>query len=258
MYMYTADDCLPTNATPLEALTAEKVIVNVSQLLQLVRVCLHERCSKKTTIMQRFVGATLVMTITCSNRHKYMWCSSPQHYNKKGIPIFYINLFLAASCLISGNAYQKVMEMMKFLGLKSISNSTLHRYQSTYFVPAIEKFWYEHQKVVLSEHNGRGLVVFGDGRCDSPGSSAALCTYTVMDNDSRAILSTITVTKSEVINTYVSYPFPMFPLYTQVDYKSPNMERLALKNCLSSLLPVVKIEELATDASSSIIAMVGK
>lgn len=51
------------------------------------------------------------------------------------------------------------------------------------------------------------------------------------------------------------------PMYThafliyKVDYKSPNMERLALKKCLSSLLPIVRIEEIATDASTSIIAI---
>ena len=166
------------------------------QLLQLAPcTCLHGRCSKTTTTKLRFVGATLIMTITCSDQHEYAWYSSPQHYNKNGIPIFYNNLFLAASCLLSGYAYHKIVEMMKFMGLKCVTNSTFHRYQSTYFVPTIEKFWCEHQKVILYEHNSRGLVVFGDGCCDSPGSSAALCTYTVMDNDSGSILSTITVTK---------------------------------------------------------------
>ena len=65
MYLHV-DDHLPTNATPIEALGAGKVIVSVPQLLQLVRICLHEHCSKMATTMQRFVGATLVMTITCS------------------------------------------------------------------------------------------------------------------------------------------------------------------------------------------------
>ena len=43
-----------------------------------------------------------------------------------------------------------------------------------------------------------------------------------------------------------------------MDYKSPNMKRLALKKTLSCLLPIVRIEELATDTSTSVIAMLGK
>ena len=165
--------CLPANATPCEALAVDKVIVSVLQLLQLVPLCLHGQCSKRRTRKLWFVGATLVMTITCSDQHEHVWCSSPQHYNKKGVPLFYSNLFLAASCFLSGNAHHKIVEMKKYMGLKCITNSTFYRYQSTYFVPSIENFWCEHQKDVLSEHYGRGLVVFGDGRCDSAGSSAA-------------------------------------------------------------------------------------
>lgn len=90
--------------------------------------------------------------------------------------------------------------MCEFLGLKVISQSTFHRYQAAYFVPSIENFWQEHQQKVLDTHKGRDLVVFGDGRCDSPGSSATLCTYTIMDNDTNTILSTDTVMKAEVSN----------------------------------------------------------
>lgn len=60
-----------------------------------------------------------------------------------------------------------------------------------------------------------------------------------------------------ILTGYVHFTSKTCPSNTQVDYKSPNMERLALRKCLSSLLPVVQIEELATDASSSIIAMLG-
>ena len=126
--------CLPVNATPCEALAADKVIVSIPQLLQLVpRICLHGQCSKTMTTKLRFVGATLVMMITCSDQHEHVWCSSPKHYNKKGVPLFYNNLFLAASCLLLGNAHHRIVEMMKYMGLKSITNSTFYRYQSTYF-----------------------------------------------------------------------------------------------------------------------------
>ena len=189
----------PSVVSPCVAIAATKVIVSVPQLLQLVpKICLVKKCSGSVTIHQQFVGATLVLIISCSSGHSYVWYSSPQHLNKVGYRVFYNNVLVAASVLLSGNAYDKIVRMMKFMGVKCMTNSSFYRYQSLYFIPSINKFWSQHQSEVLAEHMGRDLVVFGDGRCDSPGSSAALSTYTIMDNDSGAILSTITVTKSEV------------------------------------------------------------
>ena len=87
---------------------------------------------------------------------------------------------------------------MKFTGLKCITNSTFYRYQSLYFIPSIKLFWNQHQSEIIAQHMGRDLVVFRDGQCDSPGSSAVFSTYTIMDNDSGDILSLITVAKAEV------------------------------------------------------------
>ena len=84
------------------------------------------------------------------------------------------------------------------MGLKCLADSTFYRYQSAYFIPTIIDFWAEHQKEILAEHHGRDFVVVGDWRCDSPGSSAAFCTYTIMEQNSDAILNTTTVSKSEV------------------------------------------------------------
>ena len=140
----------------------------------------------------------MILTITCTAQHEYTWFSSAQHYNKFGVPLFYNNLYLAASGFLSGNAHHKIREMMKFMGLKCLADSTFYQYQTAYFIPTINDVWAEHQKEILTEHHGRELVVLGDGRCDSPGSSAAFCTYTIMVQNSDAILNTTTVSKSEV------------------------------------------------------------
>ena len=84
---------------------------------------------------------------------------------------------------------------------------------------------YKEQKVKLA----------GDGRCDSPGSSAKFCTYTLMDIDTDKILHTITVDKREVA------------------LQSPNMEREAMKRALDFIAGCdIIVEELVTDASSSV------
>ena len=89
---------------------------------------------------------------------------------------------------------------------------------------------YKKQKVKLA----------GDGRCDSPGSSAKFCTYTLMDIDTDKILHTITVDKREVA------------------LQSPNMEREAMKRALDFIAGCdITVEELVTDASSSVRKILG-
>lgn len=85
-----------------------------------------------------------------------------------------------------------------------------------------------------------GLVLAGDGRCDSPGSSAKFCTYSLMDNETGQILHVETVDKREV------------------NLQSPNMEREALRRCLQFLTSQnITVTELVTDASSAIRKMLG-
>lgn len=42
------------------------------------------------------------------------------------------------------------------------------------------------------------LVLAGDGQCDSPGSSAKFCTYSLMDTSTNKILHAETIDKQEV------------------------------------------------------------
>jgi len=51
---------------------------------------------------------------------------------------------------------------------------------------------------LLSEFKDCDLVLAGDGRCDSPGSSAKYCSYSLMDMNSHKILHIETIDKREV------------------------------------------------------------
>ena len=60
---------------------------------------------------------------------------------------------------------------------------------------------------ILSQHKNSKVVLAGDGRCDSPGSSPKYCSYILMDVTDNLILQMVTVDKR------------------QVSLRSPNMER---------------------------------
>ena len=92
----------------------------------------------------------------------------------------------------------------------------------------------------MSHCKDQDLILAGDGRCDSPGSSAKLCTYSLMEMEKNKIVHMEIVDKREV----------------QLQY--PNMEREALKESLDYLCAHVSIKELVTDASTSISKMLGK
>ena len=82
-------------------------------------------------------------------------------------------------------------------------------------------------------------MVAGDGRCDSPGSSAKYCTYVILETEKSLIIHAETIDKREV------------------HLKSPNMEREGLLRSLAFLRDKVTIDEIITDASSSVIKSIG-
>ena len=84
------------------------------------------------------------------------------------------------------------------------------------------------------------VVVGGDGQCDSPGFTAKNLCYFLMEVTSSYILECVVLDKRHV------------------GMSSTNMEKEALRNALNRLSAVVKVVEVATDASASIKKMMGK
>jgi hypothetical protein len=100
--------------------------------------------------------------------------------------------------------------------------------------------WEQHQAELFSQiASDSGITLIGDGRCDSPGSSAKFCTYTLMDLGSNLVLNLETVDKREVQG------------------KSPNMEREGLRRCLMRIQKETMVHEIATDASTSVAKVIG-
>ena len=186
-------------STNIDMINCDKVVVSLPQLLQLIPSrCQHTGCCENVTTSNRFTGCCLTITISCSTGHSFIWSSSAEHINASGVPIFSNNLLLSASLLFSGNAYNKIQQMFSCFRLHFPNPSMFYRYQSAYLIPAVERLWSAHQSEVIAKLQGKDLVVSGDGRCDSPGSSAKFCSYTIADIESDIILHTETVTKAQV------------------------------------------------------------
>lgn len=79
------------------------------------------------------------------------------------------------------------------------------------------------------------IFVLGDGRMDSPGHSAQYCSYTMMHNDSKRIVSLITLDKR------------------QTQGKSSNLEKLGFQKSMEELAQKgCSVTEVVTDAHMQI------
>ena len=91
---------------------------------------------------------------------------------------------------------------------------------------------------ILSEFEGKEIVVGGDGQCDSPGFNAKNLCYFFIEIDSNYILD--------------------IEMLRHVGLISTNMEREAVKRGLTNLSEdQVKVVELVTDASTSVKTLLG-
>lgn len=84
------------------------------------------------------------------------------------------------------------------------------------------------------------LLFIADGRMDSPGFCTQYCTYTVMDNDTREIVSVDSIDKRETQRTSVI------------------MEKEGFIRSFETLCQEVKQAEVCTDAHTQISALFSK
>lgn len=78
----------------------------------------------------------------------------------------------------------------------------------------------------------------GDGRISSPGGCATYCTYTVMDSDSKEILSIVNMDNN-----------------MQTQQNSAILEKEAFIQTIDKLKQEIKIQEVCTDGNKQISAL---
>ena len=96
------------------------------------------------------------------------------------------------------------------------------------------------QDNIFTSLGSKPVVVAGDGQMDSPGFCAKNCTYTLMHADLDYILHV------EMVDVRHS------------QLKCATMEKVGCERALDFLMRKLTVEELATDASSQLIKMLGK
>lgn len=145
----------------------------------------------RVTVKSRTTAA--IIEWTCPHGH-IVWRWSSQSTLEYGMLIG--DFMLAVNILLSGNNYAKVALLFKFMNMGMVGRSTFSKIQDTYCVDTIKEFWEEKRGEVISKLQPKAsVVVLGDGRMDSPGFSAQYCTYSVMENASKEIISMVTVDK---------------------------------------------------------------
>ena len=63
--------------------------------------------------------------------------------------------------LLSGNNYQKIATLSKFLKLAIVSSSTFYKIQRTYRIPSIDRFWIQEQESVISQLRDQEVILLG-------------------------------------------------------------------------------------------------
>lgn len=71
------------------------------------------------------------------------------------------NFQLAASLVLSGNNFQKIALLAKFLNLGLPSESTFHRWQRIFINPVIIDYWQNMQSDRLDQLKGTEIIITG-------------------------------------------------------------------------------------------------
>ncbi|XP_055997869.1 uncharacterized protein LOC125647150 [Ostrea edulis] len=228
----------------IDQLTDDRPLLVYQQaLLDLANIqvnssCQVKGCCENITLSTVTVASAIYIKWVCKNGHlAQKWCSQPI-LNRR---LHGGDLLIASAILLSGNNFQKILTMAKFLKLTILSSSTFHRIQITYLVPSIDKFWTDQQDAIIDEFRDQDLIVLGDGRKDSPGHSAQYCSYTFMEYISKKILYIITLDKRST------------------DKKSTNLEKACFQKGMRFFKDAgLKVVEVVTDAHVQIASLMSK
>lgn len=223
----------------VEMANEERVIVETTKVLDLFNgKCQVEKCCGERKVIRHSVeGGVLSVSYRCSEGHAGVWHSSSVLTEKRGQKVFVTSVLLSSAVLLTGNNFDKVELMAKMLRLAFVSSSTFNRIQTFHAVPAVKELWEKMKEQIWQTFQDEDLVLCGDARMDSPGFSAKYCAYILMDQYLDIITDLEIVDKREAGGT------------------STVMEKMALKRLMERIIEKLKIKEVVTDASSTIIKL---
>ncbi|XP_069827812.1 uncharacterized protein [Dendropsophus ebraccatus] len=135
-------------------------------------------------IWKEINGTFITVHVSCGNHNYKLWDSQPQ---TGGIPAG--NLLLSSAILFSGLTYVKVRHVFYILGLLCIDKPTYLKNQTNHLFPAISNQWNLEQSAIIDNLKKSPLCLAGDGQFDRQGNLAKHGIYTVLDANSKKVVS---------------------------------------------------------------------
>ncbi|XP_018089883.1 chromosome 9 open reading frame 64 L homeolog isoform X2 [Xenopus laevis] len=190
------DDEIAQSIEPFDVLNTAKDPVDDHTFLVfescLDKLLLSSRCGRDPNChspikkLKKYVfGSFLTVKAVCQSGHNFhLWDSQP----RKG-SIYYGNLLVSASILLSGSDFAKVYAMNKLLKLKQMSPSAFKRYRSNYLFPVINHHWKIEQEKVIKQIAGKPVFLVEDNHANIPGCFHQYCTYSLIEGASKKIIN---------------------------------------------------------------------
>ncbi|ESP03492.1 hypothetical protein LOTGIDRAFT_137344, partial [Lottia gigantea] len=169
----------------LPAAKMTKYIVFEANLLELFdrcRVCMTPCSGNINSISFRFILKISYVCLAC--KFSFKWFSQPFVGGKPAG-----NLSMSSAILLFGSIPSEVLRMYNFMNISCISMSTYMNHQKYFIFPALGHVWFNYQQNYVRDiiQSGRGVVLGGGGRCDTPGHCAKYGSYNMIDLDERTV-----------------------------------------------------------------------
>ncbi|XP_075466215.1 uncharacterized protein LOC142500249 isoform X2 [Ascaphus truei] len=223
----SADDSCENHSNPQAFIIYDNCLL--SFLKSVFKVCIQKTCNEKMDIVIKGLGTALHVIATCQNNHIFDWWSQPI---VQRVPL--ANIQLPSSIIFSGNNFQKIKLMCRFMNMACVGKATFFSVERKYVYPIVLDHWRQMQQSILSEMK-EPLIVMGDCRSDCPGLSSKYQTCTMMDYSTKKIVDI------KVIDTQ------------DVTGESSHVEILALKKSLEFIISKgIAVTEIITDTHSQI------
>ena len=144
-YEETIFDVLEDLEEQLNNATEEKIIVDLSALVNLSTKCQQDQCFKKIKCVNpKFVGSCVSTHWECKDGHKGVW-----HSSRKTRNMYTNNLIVASAIYLSGNNVRKIQDLFNILNAHIQSHRTMELYQHKYIYPVLNDFFEWTQEIMF-------------------------------------------------------------------------------------------------------------
>eukprot|EP00057_Strongylocentrotus_purpuratus_P007988 XP_011662462.1 PREDICTED: uncharacterized protein LOC105437502 [Strongylocentrotus purpuratus] len=184
-----------------------------------------------TELRKNVVGTLLAVSAVCvCGNTVTRWESQPRIGQ---MPVG--NILCTSSAFFSGGTQGSIDFFLSLLNLQNLSKTKFYENQKRLVLSAVNTAYDKNIEQVRRELCGdRGMVICGDGRCDSPGYNAKYCSYTFMHMATSKIIVMSLVQVTEATSSVA-------------------MEKLGFKRALDELLQAgCSVATVATDRHTGI------